>query len=481
MRNRILYLTRNTIPYVKELHPLTHSVAGCLLMQQLDYWFERYPKSFYKFMEPSNHPQYKPSESWCEELGISAPEFRTAFDKIGVRYKSKSDFDKTKDKFQGKFYCSCFDRRSNLTFYFRNHALLDDALDSLLRDKKNSDTSPSGNEKKSPNLNVSACFTNKFIPSIDSVFTGNKESTFTGNEESVFPVNTDSAFTGNKENQVTEMLNLHSQEMKEAHSLSTETTGTETTQKPQLQLQKVNLQPNPKLDANHSVSGGGFNFDLVFPSSLENKDREKIENLLVTCSEQFHQPILDEIQGAINAQTIQKGPVPFCRALVSACKLGKFKANLGLAVLATRRASNQDSGSTQVSEQAREHTDRPSLLDRNALSGLIFPKTSEDLLCAFEVLIETALPLRRQPLLDELIGRMSTGTVKNPLSYLRSLITKDNERNGTLLLEWADKIKAKRMSQINTIQPPKLSITPREEGRRLLKQIIAQSKQTQHG
>jgi hypothetical protein len=76
---------------------------------------------------------------------------------------------------------------------------------------------------------------------------------------------------------------------------------------------------------------------------------------------------------------------------------------------------------------------------------------------------------------------MSTGTVKNPLSYLRSLITKDNERNGTLLLEWADKIKAKRMSQINTIQPPKLSITPREEGRRLLKQIIAQSKQTQHG
>lgn len=85
-------------------------------MQQLDYWFENHPEGFYKFLLPSDHPAYKNGDSWTEELGMSKDEFRTAFDKIGHRYKSKSEFDKAEDKFQGKFYCSYVDRRSNLTF-----------------------------------------------------------------------------------------------------------------------------------------------------------------------------------------------------------------------------------------------------------------------------------------------------------------------------------------------------------------------------
>ena len=136
MKNRILHITRNTIPYVKELHSITGGVLSCLVMQQLDYWFENHPEGFYKFLLPSEHPAYKDGDSWTEELGMSVDEFRTAFDKIGIRYKSKSEFDKADDKFQGKFYCSYVDRRSNLTYYFRNHDLVDAALDDVFRDAK---------------------------------------------------------------------------------------------------------------------------------------------------------------------------------------------------------------------------------------------------------------------------------------------------------------------------------------------------------
>ena len=134
MKNRILHLTRNTIPYVKELHSIAGGVLGCLVMQQLDYWFEGHPEGFYKFLLPSDHHAYKVGDSWTEELGMSKDEFRTAFDKIGIRYKSKTEFDQAVDKFKGKFYCSYVDRRSNLTFYFRNHDLVDAALDELLVD-----------------------------------------------------------------------------------------------------------------------------------------------------------------------------------------------------------------------------------------------------------------------------------------------------------------------------------------------------------
>jgi hypothetical protein len=138
MRNRLLYLTRNTIPYIRELQPLAHSVDGCLLMQQLDHSFDRYPDGFCKFLEPSKHPLHQSIGNWCRDLAISAEEFCTAFDKIGVRYKSKSQFDQAEDKFQGKYYCSYYDRKTHLTYYLRNHPLLDEALDALIA--ANSDT-----------------------------------------------------------------------------------------------------------------------------------------------------------------------------------------------------------------------------------------------------------------------------------------------------------------------------------------------------
>src|ERR1044072_3239129 len=134
MRNRILSITRNSIPYVKELKklPLVDSVNACILMQQLDYWFERYPDGFYKFLKPAErNSAYKQGDSWTEELGFSDAEFRTAFDKIGVRYESKTEYFKAEDKFQGKYYCSYTDKIQKMTYYCRNHALVDAELAKL--------------------------------------------------------------------------------------------------------------------------------------------------------------------------------------------------------------------------------------------------------------------------------------------------------------------------------------------------------------
>lgn len=110
--------------------PRELSVAGAVLLQQLDYWFAKYPKGFYKFTEPpaSKHKAYKLGDSWTEELAFSRREFSTAFEQIGVAYKSKKQFKEAKahgDVFQGRFYCSYFDRIARITWYYRNHAKVD--------------------------------------------------------------------------------------------------------------------------------------------------------------------------------------------------------------------------------------------------------------------------------------------------------------------------------------------------------------------
>lgn len=112
--------------YFKELRPIAGSVPAAILMSQMEYWFEKYPDGFYKFLEPAEKNQmYRKGKSWTEELAFSAEEFRTAFDRIGVRYKSKKEFDeKEGNKFETesgeKFYCSYHDKIKGATFYFRN-------------------------------------------------------------------------------------------------------------------------------------------------------------------------------------------------------------------------------------------------------------------------------------------------------------------------------------------------------------------------
>lgn len=141
MRNKVLALSADFIPYVKELRKLTGSVTASILMQQLDFRFYQKPEGFYKFQAPCKNTAYKQGDSWSEELGFSVEEFRTAFDKIGLRHESKTAYDAAEDAFideNGKeyFYACYHDRISGLTYYFRNHDLLDRALDDLFTEKK---------------------------------------------------------------------------------------------------------------------------------------------------------------------------------------------------------------------------------------------------------------------------------------------------------------------------------------------------------
>jgi hypothetical protein len=126
MQNTLLGLTAKPIIYNKALRKITGSVTGAILMQQLEFYFVRYPDGFYKFLEPSpKNKSYNEGDSWTEELGFSKEEFRTAFDTIGRRYGSKKEFDASQDKFDGRLYASYHDKIKGTTHYFRNHAEVD--------------------------------------------------------------------------------------------------------------------------------------------------------------------------------------------------------------------------------------------------------------------------------------------------------------------------------------------------------------------
>ena len=285
MKNRILHLTRNTIPYVKELYSITGGVLSCLVMQQLDYWFENHPEGFYKFLLPSEHPAYKAGDSWTEELGMSVDEFRTAFDKIGHRYKSKSEFDKTEDKFQGKFYCSYVDRRSNLTYYFRNHDLVDAVLDELLSrtntSRSKTGKSPAENPRRSADFTVNG----------DSQFTGDRESPLTANRENPPPLYRD---------------------------YNTETTTT-----------------TARSHAINSGGRGGLSDQLVLPKCTP-EESIAIRELIAKCPVEFQQKALDEIEGARQAGVIKTNLVPFARGIMTAVSRGTFTVGHGTNVAMQR-------------------------------------------------------------------------------------------------------------------------------------------------
>jgi hypothetical protein len=140
MRNKALALFRDSIPYIKQLRQLTDSVTAAILMQQLDYRFNTQPEGFYKFLEPCDNEYYREGDSWTEELGFSEEEFRGAFDKLGVRYRSKQQFEArpAAERFldeegNPRFYASYHNKIKGYTWYFRNHALVDDLLDSLFQ------------------------------------------------------------------------------------------------------------------------------------------------------------------------------------------------------------------------------------------------------------------------------------------------------------------------------------------------------------
>jgi len=117
-----------TAPYFVKYNPALVAEFGSqnavLLFDKLEYWFSKKKNEFYKFIEPCAHPCYRDGDSWCEELGFSRSIFKTAFDKIGTRYRSKTEFLKEKEPFKGKLYAYYQDRKSNKTIFVRNNSLL---------------------------------------------------------------------------------------------------------------------------------------------------------------------------------------------------------------------------------------------------------------------------------------------------------------------------------------------------------------------
>lgn len=107
------------------------SLTAASIFSRAEYWFSRKVDQFYKFIEPCAHPCYRPGDSWCEELGISRKAFRKAFERIGVRYLSKTQFDQEKDPFKGKFFAYYFDRKANKTIFVRNHQAVEDFIKGL--------------------------------------------------------------------------------------------------------------------------------------------------------------------------------------------------------------------------------------------------------------------------------------------------------------------------------------------------------------
>lgn len=126
----------STRVYKPELLPYTKTVNGAILFAQLEHWFaKKKNKPFYKFQTPApEHPFYKPGTSLLEELGLSKYQLRTAFSHIGVAYKSKADFEAAVEAGitfwhpeldRQMFYASYLDRGAMVTFYVRNHQLIE--------------------------------------------------------------------------------------------------------------------------------------------------------------------------------------------------------------------------------------------------------------------------------------------------------------------------------------------------------------------
>lgn len=105
------------------------SCNAAIILSRLEYWFERMKGPFYKFLEPCDHPLYRKDDSWSEEIGFSKKVFRRAFDKIGVRYRSKTELDAEENPFKGKIFIYYQDRNSKKTIFLINYAALEALYD----------------------------------------------------------------------------------------------------------------------------------------------------------------------------------------------------------------------------------------------------------------------------------------------------------------------------------------------------------------
>jgi len=130
-------LMRFHTPFHPDIVPIAGSVYSALIWQQIENWSLSHPHGFYKFLNKPKqfHSKYRAGDSWVEEMHFTEKEFRTAFDKIGVRHASKKAYHSSDNKFMrnGKelFFCSYYDKIHHMTYYFRNGDLIDKTLAEL--------------------------------------------------------------------------------------------------------------------------------------------------------------------------------------------------------------------------------------------------------------------------------------------------------------------------------------------------------------
>lgn len=76
------------ISYRPRWNRFTGGITSTILLQQIIYrWVHNGRKPFYKFNEPCSHPAYRPTDSWCEELGFTRRELETARNRIATYTK----------------------------------------------------------------------------------------------------------------------------------------------------------------------------------------------------------------------------------------------------------------------------------------------------------------------------------------------------------------------------------------------------------
>lgn len=302
------YTPKNVIPYDRELNSLTGSVLASILMAQLNYWFDKYPDGFYKFLEPSNHPAYRPGTSWTEELGMTVTEFRTAFDAIGHRFTSKTKFaqaeqestDNNTDKFFGRFFASYIDKRSNMTYYVRNHALVNEKLHqiSLRVGSRDQESSPPRNEKK----------------------------------------------------QSPEIAKPDLQEIQSTELVYTETTRQRIKNNNYKQEQQISNVGNSSV-GNSGGSSCDFS-DLYFPQFNE-KELASIKIALQNCPANDQQPILDELEGLRRLNKVQS-PIGLAKTLVVAAVRGEFTQSAGISIEIERETKKQHERAIAKSKEKTE-------------------------------------------------------------------------------------------------------------------------------
>jgi len=119
-----------------KINQITGSQGATAVLCSLEYWFKKKPGGFYKFMEPCSHKLYREGDSFVECLGVSRKSFWRSFKSIGIKYNSRTDFENSTDKFQGKMYASYYDRYSNRIFFIRNHEIVDKLLKPYIKPTK---------------------------------------------------------------------------------------------------------------------------------------------------------------------------------------------------------------------------------------------------------------------------------------------------------------------------------------------------------